>query len=72
MDHILEQIDAEIEKLQQVRIILSAPEKAEPEKVIHIVPKKRKHVMSAAGRKAISDAAKMRWKKHKAEAKKAA
>lgn len=30
------------------------------------------HVMSAAGRKAISDAAKMRWKKHKAEAKKAA
>ena len=69
MNLIIQQIDKEIAILQQVRKLLSGEQK--PAAKIHLVPK-RTHKMSAAGRKAISDAAKARWKKVKAEKKAAA
>jgi hypothetical protein len=74
MESIIKTIDAEIAKLQKARTVLAELQNGEhkPGKPsaskLQLVAKKR-HRMSAEGRKRISDAAKARWKKHKAEAK---
>ena len=70
MNTILKAIDEEIATLQQARTILSAEPKPAAKK-IHLVPK-RKHKMSPEGRARIAAAAKLRWKKKRAEAKAAA
>jgi len=74
MNTIIQQIDKEISTLQQVRTILSGQGNGETKPAhaeLHIVPK-RKHKMSPEGRARIAAAAKLRWKKKRAEAKAAA
>jgi len=71
MEAILKAIDKEIATLQQVRKLLAVePKPAAKIKKIHLIPKK--HKMSPEGRARIAAAAKLRWKKKRAEAKAAA
>jgi len=66
METILKAIDKEIALLEQAKKLLSTEPK--PAK-IHLVTKPRKHKMSPEGRARIAAAAKLRWKKVKANAK---
>lgn len=79
MESIIKAIDVEIAKLQEVRGVISGLQNGEhkPGKPsapnLHLVPtKKRHHNMTPEGRARISRAAKLRWKKKRAEARHAA
>jgi hypothetical protein len=75
-NELLEALDSEINRLQQVRNALSdlsAPKRRGRPKAASAAPvKKVKRTMSAAGRKRVAEAQRERWANHKAAAKKAA
>ena len=74
---IVAELDQEILRLREARQLLAGASpngnrRGRPAKSLRIVSKRKKHNLSAAGRKRISEALKRRWAAHRKAAKKAA